>query len=216
VRPALPSTGQIFYAGVAVGPQKAGDQLLARLSSGLRDTPGYEEALVAAIKNQVRSGDKIVVVGGGLGVTSVIAAWTAGDNGYVECFEGGRKSVDTVRQVARLNGVAQRIKVHHAVVGKAIGVYGNDVAGTTIQPTELPLCNFLELDCEGAEIGILRDMTIRPRAIAVETHGFAGSSTGMVRGLLQARGYEVQDLGWAEPRLLEICTQNDIRVLVGT
>jgi hypothetical protein len=38
-----------------------------------------------------------------------------------------------------------------------------------VTPAELPECDVLELNCEGSEIGILRNMTIRPRAIAVET-----------------------------------------------
>jgi hypothetical protein len=87
---------------------------------------------------------------------------------------------------------------------------------TTVHPSELPSCDILELDCEGAEIGILRDMTIQPRVIAVETHGFLGAPTSAARELLEARGYHVQDLGWAEPRVLNACVENDIRVLVGT
>jgi hypothetical protein len=180
------------------------------------DTPGYEEALIAAIKTQVRRGDSVVVVGGGLGVTCVVAASAAGGEGHVECFEGDLNGVQAVERVARLNGVAERVTVHHAVVGEAIGVYGQDVASKVVRPSELPPCDFLELDCEGAEVGILRDMTIRPRAIVVETHGFLGAPTETVRSVLQSRGYSVQDLGWAEPRLMNACTQNDIRVLLGS
>lgn len=65
-------------------------------------------------------------------------------------------------------------------------------------------------------MGILRDMTIKPGAIAVETHGFLGATTPAVRQLLESRGYRVQDFEWAEPRFLSACVENDIRVLVET
>jgi hypothetical protein len=180
------------------------------------DAPDYEQALVAALKVHVTSGDEVVVVGGGLGVTCVVAALAATEAGRVKCFEGDLNGVDAVRRVARLNGVSERVTACHAVVGEAIGVYGDAVANATVHPTELPSCDFLELDCEGSEIGILRDMIIRPRVIAVETHGFLGAPTAAVRELLESRGYLVQDLGWAEPRFLNACVNNDIRVLVGT
>lgn len=218
LRPVLPNSGHIRYAGVVIGCRKFGDRLLPSLYNppDVADVPDYEEALVTAIKRQAKGGDTVVVVGGGLGVTCVIAAWAAGGAGRVECFEGDRKGVDAVGRVARDNGVAGQITVHHAVVATNIAVYGNTVSNIVVQPEELPPCDFLELDCEGAEINILRDMKIMPRSIAVETHGVFGAPTDKVYSLLRARGYEVEDLGWAEPRYLDACQRNDIKVLLGT
>jgi hypothetical protein len=217
VRAVLPKGSPILYSGVPIGHRKVGDQLLPRLYNppDVSDAPAYEQALVTALKAHVRRGDEVVVVGGGLGITCVVAAQTT-ETGHVECFEGDLQGVDAVRRVALLNGVAERVTARHAVVGEAIAVYGDAVATTTVHPTELPYCDFLELDCEGSEIGILRDMTIRPRAIAVETHGFLGAPTAAVRQMLESSGYSVKDLGWAEPRFLSACVNNDIRVLVGT
>jgi hypothetical protein len=218
VRAVLPNGDQILYAGIPIGHRKVGDHLLPKLynSPDVSDAPGYEQALVTALKANVRSGDQVVVVGGGLGVTCVVAALAAAENGHVKCFEGDLHGVDAVQRVARLNGVSDRITARHTVVGQAIGVYGDAVATVTMHPSGLPPCDILELDCEGSEIGILRDMTIQPRAIAVETHGFLGASTAAVHEMLEKRGYCVQDLGWAEPRFLTACVENDIRVLVGT
>jgi hypothetical protein len=218
VRLVLPNTGQILYAGIPIGHRKIGDQLVSKLfnSTDFNDSPGYEQALVTALRANVRGGDEVVIVGGGLGVTSVVAALAAGETGHVECFEGDLLGVKAIRRVARLNGVLERITAHHAIVGEAIAVSGNSVATTTVHPSELPACDILELDCEGAEIGILREMTIQPRAISVEAHGFLGAPTASVRELLESRGYRVQELGWAEPRFLNACVENDIRVLVGT
>jgi hypothetical protein len=217
VRGLLPKGSPILYAGIPIGYRKVGDRLLPKLyqSPNVGDAPGYEQALVTALKANVKRGDNVVIVGGGLGITCVVAA-RAAETGQVKCFEGDLQGVDAVRRVARLNGVAERVTALHAIVGEAIGVYGDALATTTVHPSELPDCDFLELDCEGSEVGILRDLTVQPRVIAVETHGFLGAPTAVVRQVLEKRGYRVQDLGWAEPRYLSICVERDIRVLVGT
>lgn len=212
IRFALPTADPILYAGIPVGHRKTGD---ARFSRDFDDAPGYEQALVEALKVNIRPGDRVVIVGGGLGVTSVIAATAVGAAGHVDCYEGDRRGVTGIGRVARLNVVADRITAHHAIVGEAIAVSGNAAAARAVRPCDLPDCDLLELDCEGSEIGILNDMVIRPGVILVETHGFLGAPTGSVRAILEARGYHVDDLGWAEPRFLDACVQNDIRVLVG-
>jgi hypothetical protein len=72
------------------------------------------------------------------------------------------------------------------------------------------------LDCEGSEVEILRELTIQPRVILVETHGLYGAPTDLVASLLEKRGYIVSHRGVAEPRIGDYCTKNDIRVLLGT
>lgn len=217
LRPALPDADPIYYAGVLVARRKIGDWLVPKLYNPpqIKSEPGYEEALIKALNEHVKPADKIVVVGVGIGVTCVVAARNAGVDGTVTCYEGDAAGCGSLLRVAALNGVADRIRTHHAVVGKAIGVYGNSVASRIVHPTDLPICDVLELDCEGAEICILSEMTIRPRIIAVETHGFLGAPTSEVRRLLEKIGYSVEDLGHAEPRYAEVCTKNDINVLVG-
>jgi hypothetical protein len=74
----------------------------------------------------------------------------------------------------------------------------------------------LELDCEGAEVEILRELTIQPRVILVETHGLYGAPTHLVASLLEKRGYVISHRGVAEPRAADHCTKHDIRVLLGT
>jgi hypothetical protein len=73
----------------------------------------------------------------------------------------------------------------------------------------------LQLDCEGAEVEILRELIVQPRVILVETHGLFGSPTDLVASLLEKRGYVVSDRGVAEPRMAEYHTENDVRVLLG-
>jgi hypothetical protein len=108
--------------------------------------------------------------------------------------------------------------VKHAVVGEAIGVYGaaDELATLVVPPSELPECDVLELDCEGAEIMILRNMRLRPRVIAVETHGVNGAPSKLVTEILEQLDYAVEDYGIAEPRVAQECEDYDIRVLLAT
>jgi hypothetical protein len=87
--------------------------------------------------------------------------------------------------------------------------------GAVMPPCQLPACDVLELDCEGAEVEILRGMIIQPRVILVETHGLFGAPTDLVASLLETRGYVVSDRGLAEQSHAEYCAKHDIRVLHG-
>lgn len=177
--------------------------------------PSYEAGLVAGLNADVRPGDRIVVVGGGIGVTVAVAALRTGPSGQVDCFEGSLQNCRLVGETAALNAV-ENVRVHHAVVASNIAVYGDaSETGAIVSPIDLPDCDVLELDCEGAEVQILREMTIRPRLLLVETHGIYGAPSALVANLMEAAGYTVTDLGLAEPLLSESCTRDDVRVLRG-
>lgn len=216
LRPRLPGR-PVAYAGMPTAVEvKPGDRWLpARWVPGdVRDIPDYEATLVEHLREHVRPGDRVVVVGGGVGVTAVVAARQAGAAGTVQVFEGSAAGVRAVRQTARLNAVADRIAVEHAVVARAVHVYGRH-PGRSVDPSALPACDVLELDCEGSEIEILSTLAVRPRAILVETHGIYGAPTDRVLGLVGALGYDAREVGVAEPRIAEICREGDIRVVVG-
>lgn len=215
LRPRLPTRRRVAYAGIPTAiVAKAGDKWVPNrwVPDGVCDIPDYEAALLGEIDRLVRPGDRVVVVGGGVGVTATAAARRAGAEGHVHVFEGGAGGVRAVRQTARLNGVGDHVTVEHAVVGRAIQVYGRRPA-PIVPPTYLPDCDVLELDCEGAEVDILREMTARPRVIIVETHGLYGASTNSVAALLDRIGYDPMVVGLAEPRLAALCEEGDIRVI---
>ena len=221
LRRMLPEKSAVRYADIAISrDRKVGDMIVPKawVPADLRDIPNYEEALISGIRAHVRTGDRVVVVGGGEGVTATIAAQMAGETGSVICFEGAGDCATKVEATAVRNDVAHRLTVRRAVVGAAIGVYGSEELRATVvvDPAELPTCDVLELDCEGAEVTILSKMAIVPRSIIVETHGLYGAPTVKVRQLLEDRGYDVVDLGWAEPSRLNDCKVHDIRALVGT
>ena len=87
-----------------------------------------------------------------------------------------------------------------ASVGEAIGVYSDGEVASVVAPKDLPECDILEMDCKGAERIILAGMTIRPRAIAVETHRVYRSPTEVVHEALEKLGYAVT--AWVSPSLV--------------
>ena len=209
------ANGFVLYAGIPVGRERRhGDlRLLKRfLPPDLRDNSSYEQGLITGLKSTVRSGDKVVVVGGGEGITTAIAALLTGASGSVICFEGDQAGIESVKRTAEANNVPDRVECIHAVVGPNLGVFGTAVSDVCIAPRDLPKCDVMEMDCEGSEVQILSEMVIRPRAVIVETHGFNGASTALVTGILEQRGYEVEDLGLAEPKAA--CVRRDEHVLL--
>lgn len=155
------------------------------------EQPDYEGALVAGIRRQVMTDDNVVVVGGGRGVSSVSAAMATGSRGEVNCFEGGKKQYERLMETLKLNCVENWTSAHHAIVGSDVDVYGKTGDAEVIEPADMPDCDVLVLDCEGAEYEILQDIRQRPGTIVVETHGFLGTPESDVRHVLSDIGYEV-------------------------
>ena len=218
VRPCIPLGEPVRYAGIPIcHDRKWGDRMIPTswVPGEALDQPDYEATLVAGLSETIRPGDSVVVVGVGFGVTAVVAALRTGPSGTVQCFEGSKQQVRLAQQTAARNRVTN-ISIRHAVVAKSISVYGigSDV-GAVLPTSQLPPCDVLELDCEGAEVEILRELTIQPRVILVETHGLYGAPTHLVASLLEKRGYVISHRGVAEPRAAHHCTKHDIQVLLG-
>lgn len=209
---------QVCYAGIRVAlDRRLGDALLA---PHLRHNPPgdiaqYEQGLIAALHEFARTGDRVVIVGGGVGVTAAVAANLVGATGFVLCFEGGVEQASVARNTVRINGFGNRADVRHAVVGAAIDVYGDAGSAEVVSPADLPECDVLELDCEGSEKQILELMTIRPRVVIVESHGMFGSPSADCSEQLSDLGYTVKDFGLAEPIHAAFCEQHDIRIVAG-
>ncbi|KZX99929.1 MULTISPECIES: methyltransferase [unclassified Sulfitobacter] len=217
LRPILPATSPVLYHQIPVGiDRKSLDSFFPTYKQNYIDIPLYEDALVRAIKTNVRPGDHVTVIGGGYGVTLAFAAMAANPRGQVTCFEASASAIGFCRKTLRRNGVEEQVTFEHAIVSNSYNLYGKGHAETVVDPADLIDCDVLELDCEGAELNILRGLRIRPRAILVETHGVYGSSTAEVSDLLTQMGYSVTDLGPAEPRILEKCAEWDLNVLSAT
>lgn len=150
--------------------------------------PEYERESVDALKAHCREDDSILVLGGGWGVTAV---WAARLGAEVTVFEAAAERVGTVREAIALNGVEDDVTVHHAIVGESRRVLGDDSAAAVVDPADLPECDVIEMDVEGAELAVLERLAIRPRVVIVETHANRGSPASAVEERLTGMGYEV-------------------------
>ncbi|MHC3436922.1 hypothetical protein ACYJ1Y_02220 [Natrialbaceae archaeon A-gly3] len=175
------------------------------------DRPGYERALIRAIRRTVSPGDHVVHVGGGFGVAAVESA-RASEGGRVVVFEGAREWAEKVSETASINGVGDVIDVRHGTVTEEANLKSDPGDARSVSPTDLPHCDVLVLDCEGAESTILEALSLRPRHIVVETHGWLGSPTDAIHARLQTSGYDVV----ASYPAHAIPDRRDQYVLIGT
>lgn len=161
--------------------------------------PDYESALVSAIRTQVEEGDSVIVVGGGLGVSTVAAVEATRREGVVETYEGSVEQYDIVNNTVSLNGVDDYANVNHAIVGSFLDhsaeTYGKSGNAEVVNPSSLAESDVLVLDCEGAELEILSNISHNPETVIVETHGFLDSTEQEARNVLSERGYNVINRG---------------------
>jgi hypothetical protein len=132
--------------------------------------PEFKNDLVNTVRNTVKPGDDVVIVGGG---RSVVAVHASRAGGNVTVYEAANEMVSLTAGVRYLNNVD--FDIRHAVVGAPIDVFGDDSHAIRVDPASLK-GDVLVLDCEGAERSILPDVSGFRNTI-VETHPAKGSST---------------------------------------
>ena len=156
------------------------------------DVPGYESSEVEALQEYCRPGDDVVIIGGGFGVTAVVAAEAVGVDGSVVVYEAAEVAIDRTEQTMEHHNLADRVELTHAIVGDAISLKGESGAAEVIQPSKLPEGDVYEIDCEGAEMTVLENYTANPRVVSVETHAQFGSPKQKVKIVLEGDGYRIQ------------------------
>lgn len=180
VREHLPRKIKV-YNGVALN--------VGRLLDSNVVVPDYKQGTIDPLREFTNYDDDVTVIGGGFGVSTVVAAHQGRS---VTVFEGGREFARLVRETAELNRVDRDVSVIESIVGSEIDVYGEEVTDSVVPPEELEDCDVLEMDCEGAEEEILRGMEITPRVVIVESHPQFGVDPQSVRGILIDRGYTIE------------------------
>jgi len=184
--------------------------VLARTSRLLDSTdirPDYEAALLDGIERAVAPGERVCIVGGGAGVSAVVAAQAGASTIIV--YEASVVQAGIIRETAHLNEVDKQIVVSHARVGAIRHSYGMVGEPDVIAPADLPACDVLVLDCEGAEQDILSALSTQPRALVVETHGCFGSPTQEIHRLIEGGSY-----GYLVVSKERVNRDKDISVLV--
>ncbi len=216
----LPTQRHVRYADVEVAYEwKYGDSAVPRRwrPAEVEDVPEYEAALIGGIAAHVRPGDRVVVVGGGAGVTVAIAAQRAGPTGHVTCFEGGRQSAAAVRRTAQINGVADRLTVEHAHRRpRSVAVFGDAPDRAVVAPdTCCPIATCSSSTARAPKSTSCPLWSFAPAGAARRNTRFWRRADSNIRNLLESLGYDVKDRGVAEPRARAFCEENDIRVLEG-
>lgn len=165
-----------------------------------RDTPEhrpFEGALASVHREFTGADDRVVIVGGGHGITTAVAANAGAD---VTVFEPDPERREAIRRTLRLNDLDPgAVTLRETAVGELNRLEaeqkGLDPEGTpVVAPADLPPCDVLELDCEGAERAILEGLTpgSAPRILAVEIHPIKlDGATGPVLARLEDLGYDV-------------------------
>mgnify|MGYP000227020195 CR=1 FL=1 len=175
--------------------------------------PKYESAIMSSISQHVSKRDDVVIVGGGWGVTAVGAAKQTGSSGSVTVYEGARREVERVKDTISLNGVSNTVHVEHAIVGSDVHLKSESGDARQIRPDELPECDVLELDCEGAEIMILEDLDFYPKYLIVESHGLYDAPTSEVQKTIESMPYSILSTEIAVDDYSEDCIKYDIYVV---
>lgn len=158
--------------------------------------PQYEQPLCDAIRKNVQKNDDMVVVGGGKGVSTVLSLERSYPEGTVTVIEASGRQCSDINEVLRWHGLSDRATVHHASIGKIRNAYGSLGEPKEFYTDDLPPCDVLVMDCEGAEKRILSNLDSRPRVIITETHGCFDSPTQGAIKNLDEMGYETELSGW--------------------
>ncbi|MCO8266124.1 FkbM family methyltransferase [Haloferax prahovense] len=178
IREALPRKVSEF-SGVKVKKE--------RLFDLRADRPNYKPRQVSALTERVGETDSVGIIGGGWGVSAVIAA----EHGErVTVYEASDEQVEHVKTTLALNGADTNTDVVHGLVAEGRNVYG-DSSAAVVSPGDLPAFDVLEMDCEGAEVPILRGLTCRPRVLIVETHPKFDAPDETVCELVESLGYDI-------------------------
>lgn len=174
-----------YYNGVAVRAPRLFD---------LTDhIPDYKAEQMDCIAAAVETGDTVVNVGGGYGVSTVVAARHVGPSGRVVTFEPAGEVLGPLRETAEMNDVADRVELRHAAIGSPSHPKGTIEGAEVLPPSALPECDVLILDCDGAEAEIVPRLEIRPRDLVVESHPRYGVDTEELLSVLSSEGYEFPD-----------------------
>ena len=153
--------------------------------------PEHEAELISAIRNYVQNGNKVLVIGGGSGASTVAVAHQVGSMGKVIAYEGNKNSAAMSKETINLNKVNDRVEIIHAIIEKPVYLLGEIGNPPTIPAKDFPECDALIMDCEGAETPILQNLKIKPKLIIVETHPLLNSPKEEIIKLLEKLNYKI-------------------------
>ncbi len=169
----LPEGRYAIYNEVKVpessAPKKNFNFLPDKLSP---NKPDYKWHYISFIRKYVENKERVVIIGGGRGVSSVVAARQAGSQGQVIIFEGSPEMFDRINNTLKINRVEEICQLQQKIVGPGIEVYTENETFEVKNPQDLDYCNVLFMDCQGAEMKILNKINFDPEKIIAEMHPY--------------------------------------------
>ena len=155
----------------------------------------YEPETFRFFRENVKSGETVLDIGGHMGLFAVVTAMLVGESGKVFSFEPTPFTRSVLQEVVDLNGVADTVEVRSEAVsskrgetvffdtGNTLSV-ANSLVKTELSKTEIPIklisvdeftaergltVNCLKIDVEGAEMDVLvgaRETFLNQRPVA--------------------------------------------------
>lgn len=145
-----------------------------------------------AVNRYVGLYDVVICIGTGEGLTPTHCAKQGAS---VIAYEPAEPMIEKTRETAEVNDVGEKVIVKPAIfhADRETDVWGelhDDTAYLEGSDLNNPV-DVLELDCEGAELEILKDIQIRPRVIICEVHEAFGVEYSDVLRELRKMDYVV-------------------------
>lgn len=153
--------------------------------------PDYEHTEAEALRTYTSQNDDVVIIGGGLGVTTVVASRVT--DGTVTTFEPSKNTFEILQRTIAVNDCQDNVTGICAAIGRVKNsnlTHARPTNSETVSPADLPDADVYEMDCEGAETTILAEMEVRPTVVLVETHD---NEEAVVDCLTEA-GYEIVEI----------------------
>lgn len=139
---------------------------------GDRNVYSDELGILVSHDDIYNENDVILAVGVGNGISLVHNCLKKRIDKSFIGVDGSQEQIEIAKSNARLNGVySSKYELLEGYVGNPTNIYGelNQQSKKKIDINKIKF-DVLELDCEGSELEILRDLTVLPRHIIVEMH----------------------------------------------
>lgn len=161
-------------------------------------------------QNITKNGDEVIIIGGGYGISAYYASQAVGKSGNVILYEASDSQVEILNKMLDDRGIGDICSITHGLVGKDFNVYGEDKNYQVISVGDLPNCDVLELDCEGAELKIIDDLEILPREIICEVHAQYIDNPENVVEKIRGLGYAIR--GFTNDTRKELQSESEDKV----
>jgi hypothetical protein len=148
----------------------------------------YENESVEALIKYCKPSDSVLILGGGFGVTTVHAARIANN---VVVYEAARSQYNIISNTIKREEVQDSVDLRYGLVSESCDVYDNDV-GQYISPADLPACDVWEVDIEGGELALLKDLPYYPRVLIIECHPKYNTPAEKIISILEDHEYTIQ------------------------